>query len=416
MKYCKTCGAGIPGKGNQRYCGEDCNPGGKETSRHCAFCGKEIIGRKRKHCNALCRVAYRKQRRKADLIKTCFYCGESFSTHRKAQRFCSLLCAQRGVGKEKAIRNGGKGTKAECPICNKHFIKYGKQNKLCSVACKNTYIAQHNRRAACACKQCGKEFIPKAADRTKYCSRECAFKDSKNRFKGYYDEMRRHRDEAMVGEYKIGKACKVWFGKRETCGEWFSARNAKAVTCKEYKCKQIRTMRRVYSTGKEYGKEYMCPDCGVVHTIEYGDWGHKGRGRRCKECSAKKTRRAQHCRRKARIRGASIAESIDPLYILRQYRWTCYLCGKKMDPKLYGEPLKKGDPRLWDRPTIDHVVPVSNGGSHTKDNLRACCFGCNMDKGALSLETKEKWVGRYSGQRQGRMAVVGGRPSGFFSS
>lgn len=31
---------------------------------------------------------------------------------------------------------------------------------------------------------------------------------------------------------------------------------------------------------------------------------------------------------------------------------------------------------------IDHVVPVSRGGSHTADNLAASCKSCNLSKGA----------------------------------
>jgi 5-methylcytosine-specific restriction endonuclease McrA len=53
---------------------------------------------------------------------------------------------------------------------------------------------------------------------------------------------------------------------------------------------------------------------------------------------------------------------------------------------MFGEPIVKGEPLDMDRPTIDHVVPVSYGGTHTKDNVRACCFGCNTNKGVMSVD------------------------------
>lgn len=33
-------------------------------------------------------------------------------------------------------------------------------------------------------------------------------------------------------------------------------------------------------------------------------------------------------------------------------------------------------------PTIDHVVPVSEGGDDTRTNVQLACFRCNSAKGA----------------------------------
>lgn len=60
---------------------------------------------------------------------------------------------------------------------------------------------------------------------------------------------------------------------------------------------------------------------------------------------------------------------------------TCYLCGKT---------CTKEDKR-WgtfgpDYPTIDHVIPLSKGGSHTWDNVKVACGECNcVVKGAKVL-------------------------------
>lgn len=42
----------------------------------------------------------------------------------------------------------------------------------------------------------------------------------------------------------------------------------------------------------------------------------------------------------------------------------CYYCGKKIDNL-----------------TQDHVIPVSRGGEHTKENVVAACMPCNLKKG-----------------------------------
>mgnify|MGYP001352833172 CR=1 FL=1 len=61
----------------------------------------------------------------------------------------------------------------------------------------------------------------------------------------------------------------------------------------------------------------------------------------------------------------------------------CLGCGEKFIPKATN---RKGEPLDMDRPTIDHVVPIHYGGTHTKDNVKACCFGCNTNKGVMSVD------------------------------
>lgn len=52
----------------------------------------------------------------------------------------------------------------------------------------------------------------------------------------------------------------------------------------------------------------------------------------------------------------------------------CYLCGAQVsDDRPVGHPLKAN---------IEHVVPLSAGGTHTLDNVRVACRGCNATKGA----------------------------------
>ena len=36
--------------------------------------------------------------------------------------------------------------------------------------------------------------------------------------------------------------------------------------------------------------------------------------------------------------------------------------------------------------TIDHFIPLSRGGANIKENLVACCFGCNNKKGKKTYE------------------------------
>ena len=69
--------------------------------------------------------------------------------------------------------------------------------------------------------------------------------------------------------------------------------------------------------------------------------------------------------------------------ILNRDNWTCYLDG---------EPIPRD--LAWPHPrsaSVDHVIPVSAGGSDADENLRATHWGCNEAKGD-SLPGVEIWV------------------------
>lgn len=76
-------------------------------------------------------------------------------------------------------------------------------------------------------------------------------------------------------------------------------------------------------------------------------------------------------RREAMKRNAPRVERIDRTLVIARDKGICYLCG--------------GKPIGWQL-TLDHVVPLSRGGSHTYDNLRVACRSCNSSKRARIIE------------------------------
>jgi 5-methylcytosine-specific restriction endonuclease McrA len=55
------------------------------------------------------------------------------------------------------------------------------------------------------------------------------------------------------------------------------------------------------------------------------------------------------------------------IFILNRDKRTCQMCGRKA-PEVILE--------------IDHIIPVSKGGSNHPTNLQVLCFDCNRGKGA----------------------------------
>lgn len=75
-------------------------------------------------------------------------------------------------------------------------------------------------------------------------------------------------------------------------------------------------------------------------------------------------------RRRARKRNATIAP-IDEKKIYALCNNQCVYCGST------------------EKLTLDHVVALANGGSHTEDNLVVACKSCNSSKGKKPLE---EWI------------------------
>lgn len=87
----------------------------------------------------------------------------------------------------------------------------------------------------------------------------------------------------------------------------------------------------------------------------------------------RKTSRAAKSRRRARMRTTQ-AESIDPFDVFDRDKWRCHLCGVKTVKALRGtaEPLA---------PELEHIIPLSKGGTHTWGNVACSCRKCNHAKG-----------------------------------
>lgn len=130
----------------------------------------------------------------------------------------------------------------------------------------------------------------------------------------------------------------------------------------------------------------VCKDCGDTFSTDR----HMGpKPKRCPTCEEKHKREVKRINRRygktlnargrywTRITGAAY-EPINPDVVFERDDWTCYLCGCELSER-------DGDVR-GNYPTVDHVTPLSGGGSHTYDNVRACCHTCNSYKGATMPE------------------------------
>lgn len=71
------------------------------------------------------------------------------------------------------------------------------------------------------------------------------------------------------------------------------------------------------------------------------------------------------------------SESIDSRQVFVEENWKCYLCDRQC--------IEWPGFAVSEAATLDHVMPVSKGGTHTRDNVRCCCWACNMEKSDMVL-------------------------------
>lgn len=77
--------------------------------------------------------------------------------------------------------------------------------------------------------------------------------------------------------------------------------------------------------------------------------------------------------------GVDEVETITLREVWERDHGRCYLCGRKTDWNDYRmvNGWRVTGPRY---PSRDHVIALSNGGTHTRDNIRLACFECNTNK------------------------------------
>lgn len=128
------------------------------------------------------------------------------------------------------------------------------------------------------------------------------------------------------------------------------------------------TVSKIVHEAFEFETERVCGVCGkrFTPTIHNKKW-----------CS-------RNCRNKAypgddRKRCRRYGVYFDPKIrredVFERDKYICQICGIKCDPNDRGWGANGAT-----HPTIDHIIPLSKGGTHTWDNVQCACGLCNSTK------------------------------------
>ena len=109
--------------------------------------------------------------------------------------------------------------------------------------------------------------------------------------------------------------------------------------------------------------EKICRCCGKIFYVD----GHHQFARYCsKACND-----AVNCHVR-RFKLSLDKEDFAPIEIYERDGWICQICHKPVERRVNGKnPLQ---------PSLDHVIPISLGGSHTKRNVRCTHLKCNVER------------------------------------
>lgn len=102
------------------------------------------------------------------------------------------------------------------------------------------------------------------------------------------------------------------------------------------------------------------------------------------ECSRKRENRIKEIKRRQRMKGnGEIDYSISLSKLIKRDKGICSICGRIVDIN--------ADPNSDEYPSIDHILPLSKGGTHTWDNVQLAHRGCNtMKSDKLLIERSDK--------------------------
>lgn len=230
------------------------------------------------------------------------------------------------------------------------------------------------------CANCGKSFVTdKAAQKwcCENCKSECRAKQKKHKpivYNGiaytqtefckihgvsvgtFQSRIKRGLtlDEAIQKEFT--KTCPI-------CGKEFAAKNTGIKYCST-------TCHKRAATGKgPYKKPHTCNCivCGKEFETIRDD--AKTCSRKCNAAWSRIDRNKRYTHLK---KIGKFDASITLPNVYDAFDGVCQMCGQK----LYFDGDSNGDKY----PSIDHIKPISKGGSHTWDNVQLLCRGCNVIK------------------------------------
>jgi 5-methylcytosine-specific restriction endonuclease McrA len=239
-----------------------------------------------------------------------------------------------------------------CPHCGEPFDKTAKYQRYCSAPCsvegrkereRQRHLNRTMRQHTGNCAWCSETFTHRQTQPQACCSRECA-------------DARKAEGKSCPVPYRNCAECgRTYLGSPKVCSEWCQkVRNKRAAQESYLRCRSPLLYPPAILACRECG--------GTFEAIKHRDRIY---------CSKDCTDRAHERTRRHRIRaGSRQGENFTLFEIAERDGWCCHLCQRT---------VTRGE---W---SMDHLVPVSKGGSHSRENVALAHKSCNSLRGNKDL-------------------------------
>lgn len=216
----------------------------------------------------------------------------------------------------------------------------------------------------------------------------------------YVEGFKNTKSNITVRCTKCGKCFKIYY---HTIAEYLTgAYNRKTVGCKECRKEELKRQKEIKEAAKlslqqekkdERSRKKLesenaryewlfgpktCRNCMKEYTIT--DSGYHSKTFCSFKCQNRWNNRAKIDKRLNQIKSRPTDRDITLEKLFKRDCGKCYICGKMCDYSDYTKD-KYGTiiaGKMY--PSIDHVIPLSKGGTHTWDNIKLACRGCNTIK------------------------------------
>lgn len=209
------------------------------------------------------------------------------------------------------------------------------------------------------CEHCAEEFTHESwtTNPNRFCSKKCVQASHYEANKSAY--IARARENRTKPEYQQKRKEYEANNKDRLLERRAAWRDANAESLREY-------YRNYYATNKDARRAY------------WAEWASEPENRRrIRESSRawaadnpEKIREYRASRRALLV--AATVERFDPYEVFERDQWICQLCGDSVDKDLKF-------PELMSR-SLDHIVPLTRGGEHSRANTQLTHFLCNARK------------------------------------
>lgn len=287
-------------------------------------------------------------------ILICPVCGENFKLRNTRQRCCSR---EHGREYSKRLRRPWAYETRECEKCGKEYNPIRRNQRLCKRKCKGNkktieLLSKRTREFIRALEQnqCGYEYVSGYKNNISQVQLKC------------------QRCGEIITRNASFLRKGTGFADRDCCTA--KSRNlAKIIGAID--ALRIGRLRAIQGTLIEILKikkrQTICANCGKVFVKTYRN--------NC--CSLKCANNYSNCMRETRRRirlheNGDVDHSITLAKLIKRDKAICRICGRKIN--------QWSDSNSDDYPSIDHIVAVANGGTHTWDNVQLAHRGCNTTK------------------------------------